>query len=497
MIEFLTYSIKVAAVMAVFYLFYKILLAKETFHRINRIVLLLTALAPFVLPLCVITITRTVEASTTFFVEEPIVVATEAAQKSFDWSILLTVLYLIGVAGVVVWNVMGILSIRKLLQESRLIDSDHGEKVYITKQKITPFSWFNIVVLSEEDWAENGATILAHERAHHHLRHSTDLVLVNLGCAVQWFNPAIWLLRRDIMELHEFEADEVVLQGGVNAKEYQLLLIKKAVGNKSYSIANNLNHSTLKKRITMMLKKKSSAVSQAKVLYLLPLVCLSLGAFAQVVEVEADDKGKQNKQEMQVSVTQNSDENGSNRVIVIHDNDGVLNKKAGEQKVNVYLNGEKVEELDKVQSKDITTVNMKKNEDGSLSANITTNSKEDSSKVMVMKAAEKPAKESKPVANSVEVMPRFQGGDMNTFPFYIAQQLKYTPDMQGRVLAQFVVAEDGSVRDLEFIGNDGSEALRNAISKIILNSPQWTPGTKDGKPTAVKMTIPFTCAVKK
>ena len=114
-------------------------------------------------------------------------------------------------------------------------------------------------------------TILVHEQAHQRLGHSWDLLLVDLLGCLQWFNPAMWLLRVELRAVHEYEADEQVLRCGVDAKDYQMLLIKKAVGGRWYSIANSLNHSNLKNRITMMLRKRSSRWARAKALYVLRL----------------------------------------------------------------------------------------------------------------------------------------------------------------------------------------------------------------------------------
>ena len=98
---------------------------------------------------------------------------------------------------------------------------------------------------------------------------------------LQWFNPAAWLLKRELKDIHEYQADTSVLQSGIDATTYQLLLVKKAVGASSYTLANSFNHSKIKKRITMMLKEKSNKWARLKLLLLLPLGALSLYAFAR------------------------------------------------------------------------------------------------------------------------------------------------------------------------------------------------------------------------
>lgn len=297
--------------MAVFYLFFKVLLSRESYHRLNRIVLLATAALSFVLPLCVITVINVqkmgpqlpVEATIQPVVEpfeELVATTSQLPTSAVDWWAVAWWVMVLGALAVVVWTVASVMAIGRLIASSRRVKCEDGVRLYATNREVVPFSWFGNIILSERDLCESGQIIITHERAHQRLHHSVDVLFVNLCCALQWFNPAVWLLRRDLKDLHEYEADEAVLCSGVDAKEYQLLLIKKAVGNKSYSIANSLNHSTLKNRITMMLQKKSTPASRMRILYVLPLVCLSLTAFAETETiVQFDDKVTQNIPEKQ------------------------------------------------------------------------------------------------------------------------------------------------------------------------------------------------------
>lgn len=304
--NFVTYELKVAAVMAVFYLFFRVLLSRESYHRLNRIVLLATAALSLLLPLCVITIVRV--QTILGPISEPILAPSEGtlsaprelAVSTFDWWAVGGWAIIAGALAVVAWSIASVVAIRRLMASSRRVQCEGGARLFVTELEVVPFSWFGNIVISERDFRDGGQIIIIHERAHQRLHHSVDILFVNLCCAVQWFNPAVWLLRRDLRDLHEYEADEAVLRSGVDAKQYQLLLIKKAVGNKSYSIANSLNHSTLKNRITMMLQKKSTRASRMRVLYILPLVCLSLTAFAETETiVQFDDKVTQNIPEKQ------------------------------------------------------------------------------------------------------------------------------------------------------------------------------------------------------
>ena len=340
--DFLTYSLKTALCITVFYLFFKLLLSRETFHAFNRRLVLAATAVSFVLPLCVITVRRTLPApqvraeaavpiphaavapatavpepaggteplaavptdslsaaaaDTAPVTKKPAAAVTPAAAtngetRGFDipWRQVAGVTYLLGATAVAGLTLRSVMQLRRLTRRGRREKLDDGTTLVRVDGDVTPISWWRNIVISERDLTENGEAILAHERAHIRLRHSLDLLLIDLAGAVQWFNPAMWLLRRDLRAIHEYEADADVIASGVDARSYQLLLIRKAVGGRWYSIANSFNHSKLKNRITMMSRKKSSQRTRARALLLLPLAGLALGAFAETVYVRSDDK---------------------------------------------------------------------------------------------------------------------------------------------------------------------------------------------------------------
>ena len=304
MTSLLTYEVKVAVALLVFYLFYRFLLKKETFHRFNRVILVGTAMLSFLLPLCIITIHKPMEMVSV--VPAPAMAAAELPElagtspSSPWWPMALAILFWAGVALVLARVIVSILSIYTIIRQGELVGDEDGCKIVVTERDIDPFSWMKYIVLSRKDWEEDHAPILTHEKAHIALRHSADILLADILSALQWFNPAIWMLRSDLRELHEYEADDAVLRSGANLREYQYLLIRKAVGKSGYSVANSFNHSILKNRITMMSKSKSPLARGLRVLYLLPLVCLGIGLQAQTVYVPADkDSEKINPGEKQ------------------------------------------------------------------------------------------------------------------------------------------------------------------------------------------------------
>ena len=317
MTTFFLYLMKSVLCLALFYPFYMVLLSRETFHRFNRMALISILLASVVIPACRITTEEPMLLSQLYQrwehwltgqeVETATAVAdvdwadvefatmsladddTLAVAPAFSlgdflsehWGDLLFLLYVAGILFLIGRHIASLVRLFGLLKRGEMQRLDDGTCLYLHQQAdIAPFSWMKYIVISEADYRENGRQIVAHEQAHISNRHSWDLLLVEVCLLAQWFNPAAWLLRQELQNIHEYEADDTVLRRGINAKEYQLLIIKKAVGARLYSLANSLNHSSLKKRLTMMMKEKSHPWARLKYLYVLPLAAISMVAFA-------------------------------------------------------------------------------------------------------------------------------------------------------------------------------------------------------------------------
>ena len=294
---FLVYILKSALCLAAFYLFYRLLLSRDTFHRFNRVALLAVLVLAAVVPLIEVSTEQPSSVGQTMLtleewlaMAEPMaeVVPAEPVEPSRAvWPLVLMAVYGVGVLFFLVRNVCSLFRLGQLLRGTTREDIRRYVKdaprvlLLVHGRDIAPFSWMRCIVIARKDLEEDGRPILVHELAHIRLGHSWDLLLTDLCCFVQWFNPAAWLLKQELQAVHEYEADEAVLCAGVNAREYQLLLIKKAVGTRLYSMANSLNHSKLKKRITMMQRRKSSPWARAKLLYVLPLAAVAVVAFAR------------------------------------------------------------------------------------------------------------------------------------------------------------------------------------------------------------------------
>lgn len=198
----------------------------------------------------------------------------------FGWVHLLAALY---AGGAVLTLGSFLLSHRRMRQLLRRcpVRECNGCRLVIGPRGQQSFSWGRTIVLSQEDYEQNAETVLLHERVHLRYCHTADLSWMELLIVLHWFNPAAWLLMRELREVHEFEADRGVLSYGIDATQYQLLLVKKSVGTRLYSMASGFGHSKLKQRINMMLKKRTNGLARLKLLLFVPVVSGTLYAFAR------------------------------------------------------------------------------------------------------------------------------------------------------------------------------------------------------------------------
>ena len=300
MLNLVIYEAKVALLLAVFYICYRLLLSRETLHRLNRIVLTASVIVSFVLPFCVLTFHRTVEVAAGAAV--PVLpalpalpqvpaaaaatsaAAAEAPAAAVHGSWLPAALALVYFAGVIFCLariVVELFQIYRIIRSGEARPQEDGTTLIVLDRDIAPFSWMKWIVLSREDCGNNH--IVKHERAHIRLGHARDLLFIDILSSMQWFNPVMWMLKGDLRAVYEYEADDAVLREGADIKEYQYSLIRKAVSASGYSITNSFNHSILKNRITMMSKPKSVTLRGLRALYVIPLITAGLACNSQTV----------------------------------------------------------------------------------------------------------------------------------------------------------------------------------------------------------------------
>lgn len=296
MTAFLLYIIKSTCCLTLFYLGYKALLSKETFFRFNRIVLLVGILVCILLPFVGIRtaspgalqmplqqLEEMIEEEMGEAVSRQVEVPTEVAdvaQAFVSWGELIVYLYFAGIVIGTGLLARSFISLLWLIRSGKKVRREHYTLVLVNRA-VAPFNWGRYIVLSLKDYSDYPDEILTHELVHLRKHHSLDLIYAEVIVLLHWFNPAAWLLKRELQEIHEYQADTGVLKSGIDATKYQLLLVKKAVSASSYTFANSFNHSKIKKRITMMLKEKSNSWARLKLLLLIPVAACSMLAFAR------------------------------------------------------------------------------------------------------------------------------------------------------------------------------------------------------------------------
>ena len=552
MSTFLVYIIKSAVCLAVFYLFYKLLMSRETFHRFNRFALLGLLVLAAVLPLARISLEQPAADTVypTVVLEEVLTSAAVAAPETDEAPGLLEqgiaaalLVYMAGILFFAIRNVWVFRKIRGITRRGKkekltdyLPECTTKAVLSVTEEELAPFSWMNHIVISRRDLQENGTEILRHELAHVRNRHSIDLLIADCCILLQWFNPAAWLLKAELQNTHEFEADETVIREGVDIRQYQMLLIKKAVGSRLYSIANSFNHSKLKKRITMMLKKRSNPWARAKYFYVLPVAAVAVAAFArpeisavsnEISSVKVSDFPaiqETNRPEISVVPSENTvrvegtvvDKNGkpviSATIIIFNTTNGTLSDENGKfileapkgSVLVVSYIGMKTTSVTVSPAEGDAVVKLKvvlQTED-TQTGEIVVSGSQSPSYTPVQKTETDPTVRSNDgeVFTVVEAMPEYPGG-MGEFMKFIAQHIQYPADalqakLQGRVIARFVVREDGSVSDIEILRSISPSLDAEAI-RVLKLMPKWKPGTQRGKAVAVKYTVPVTFRLEK
>ena len=408
MTPFLLYIGRSSLYLALFYAFFLLVMRRTTFFRLNRILLLVGTVACFLLPMLRL---RTVEVPflmvgpLTEAASEPALTAGPSAASPVPY---LELLYILGFLAVLGWTAVAMVRMYRTIGKGAATRLEDGTKLVLTEADIPSFSWGLTIVMSRKD-AEQNPVIRLHEGAHIHKAHTLDILLFTAVTLVHWFNPLVWITLSELKLLHEYEADDAVLHHGIDATQYQLLLVRKAVGDKRFTLANGFQHAKLKNRIDMMLQAPSSGWKRLSWLAILPFLA---GTMFLCNPVRA-----------------------------------------------------------KVVSADLPETVLSETAPAALP---------DTTKVI-------------PFA-SVEVKPTFNGGTANEFSKWVNENLKYPQaakdaGAQGRVLLQFTVYPDGSVRDTKVLRGVNPDLDAEAL-RVVSASPDWTPGYVKGEPVKVTYTFP-------
>ena len=279
----LPYIIKSALVLALLYTCTMPLLEKETFHRLNRIIILGCLILSFIVPFIHFTggTNPTVNMLRQVVQLPEIMIDGNGSEQSI-WNLadIMICIYIIGVVAIFTMTVVQTASLILRLRKCEQIADNRGNTIVLTDYTISPFCFFHYIVMSHDDYTNNRGFILTHEQEHIRLHHYIDLVVLQLATIIQWFNPFVWLIGKNLKAIHEFEVDEAVLNKGIDATQYQQFLVIKAVGNRLQPFANNLNKESLKRRIIMMNQKRSNRWMMLKALLVIPVATLAVSVFA-------------------------------------------------------------------------------------------------------------------------------------------------------------------------------------------------------------------------
>ncbi len=519
----LSYSLVSGLFMFALYLAYRLFMARENQHSFNRCVLLLIYLISFAMP-------GFISIAENFKVDSPaalgvinnidIGAAGVVATTPPLWGTVSIWVYIIGMVAVAVKTVYTWIMLSNVVRKGEKIKHQDYTLVVTDSEKYAPFSWVRYIVISRADYENKCGAITAHELKHIKSRHWIDLVIAQIVCVVDWFNPVTWLMRDELILVHEYQADMAVINSGNNPQEYQMLLIKKAVGSRFPSLANSLNHSKLKKRITMMYKSKSGAGRKLKALALVPMLTLAIcmvsipAVRAAVSTISSStisaDKGSENSSKINVAVYKvtSISNDGTTTIVVVKGTD-VGN--------NITVNGGTFTNAGKVFYENsmsttltngtatITTGFPFVGELKNASMTLKINGEEipfDLSEYKDTESAAKGFTGSYTPGTAKEVKPQYPGGE-KTMLQAIMNELKYTEapkkaGASGCAVIKFTVNANGQTQDFEVMRSSGygdldAEAIR-AIKEGL--KERWIPGTVNGKPVSVSYCIPITFTLK-
>ena len=537
MAAFLIYDLKVAVLIAAFYFCYRLLMERETMHRLNRIVLLSSILLSLVLPLCVITLHKTIEVEKIPVIDTSELVITELGESEgrvHDWvkdynqatspldsSSIIFAIFMIGLVCRLLYIANSYRHLRRMIKDSEQHSLEDGVTLAVVDLPVAPFSWMRTIVLSRIDYEERNPSILAHERGHIRQHHSWDIVFVEVLTALQWFNPVVWLLRRDLRTIHEYEADASVLSSGSDVSQYIQLLMRKAMGTKACILANGINNSTIKKRINMMLLNKSPRRNSLKLLALLPIVGVTLALNAETV---TDFVYKNDEPQKQVPIKKGKKsatiKTGNNQAVEVVeiiepksiDKDKIVISEQQEKEPNaavLILNtkqegeepllilDDKIATIDQVRAlpRDavarVATMREKaairsygeKAKHGALIITTVKHQKEIDNELIGQPD----------VFDKVDEMPQFPGG-MPAMMQYLSSNIRYPEDAkeagaQGRVIVSFIVEKDGSISNAKVTKPTYSSLDEEAL-RLVSAMPNFIPGKQNGEAVRVKYSFP-------
>ena len=430
--ELMSFTLTSGIILLSMYLPYRLLLAGEKQHRLNRVILLAIYMAAIVIPLV-----RPVALPGISGIEAGAATAETGIaigrlsgglteHSGTAWMRVLLWIYIAGAAVALVRLVWAYARLTVIIWNGKKIKMEGYTLVVTGNKNFSPFSWRGYVVVEKTSDATEYPAIMIHEMRHLSSCHDIDLMLAQLYAVLVWYNPVSWLMIDELKTVHEYEADEAVIASGLNLRDYQMLLIKKAVGARFPSLANSLNHSKLQKRITMMYQSKSRTAGKLRSLVLVPALAIGIA----VVSIPA-----------------------------------VASVISGASETTLLDSDSKVSKISAISANTESVAEMRTSAPASYNKVFTT----------------------------VEKLAEFPGG-IEAMMKWLQYNVKYPKEAekageQGKAVVKFTVNKDGSISNATIIKSVSPSIDKEAL-RVVTSMPKWKPAENGGKKVACWFTLP-------
>ena len=430
--ELMSFTLTSGIILLSMYLPYRLLLAGEKQHRLNRVILLAIYMAAIVIPLV-----RPVALPGISGIEAGAATAETGIaigrlsgglteHSGTAWMRVLLWIYIAGAAVALVRLVWAYARLTVIIWNGKKIKMEGYTLVVTGNKNFSPFSWRGYVVVEKTSDTTEYPAIMIHEMRHLSSCHDIDLMLAQLYAVIVWYNPVSWLMIDELKTVHEYEADEAVIASGLNLRDYQMLLIKKAVGARLPSLANSLNHSKLQKRITMMYQSKSRTAGKLRSLVLVPALAIGIA----VVSIPA-----------------------------------VASVISGASETTLLDSDSKVSKISAISANTESVAEMRTSAPASYNKVFTT----------------------------VEKLAEFPGG-IEAMMKWLQYNVKYPKEAekageQGKAVVKFTVNKDGSISNATIIKSVSPSIDKEAL-RVVTSMPKWKPAENGGKKVACWYTLP-------
>jgi TonB family protein len=496
------YSVESAISLAVFYLFYWIFLRKSTHFRLNRFILMFSVISSVILPALANRLNMpgtgalnlAIDFSTT---EAPSSAASALVQTSNPvarYSFLETIglIYVVGAAIILARLAYQAIYLHAISRLSKTT-VHQGFKIISLDTDMIPFSYFNRIFIPADRINEHSLdSVITHEKSHLAQGHYLDLFIVQVVTVLQWFNPFIWLFEKSIKEVHEYLADEAVLESGKDMGNYQAILVNEALGGPVFILTNQLNKSLIKKRIVMMKNLKSPKITQLKALLIVPLLAGLLLAFANPslisqtggdgITIKGNVSSRQSGNPLPAILVlikgtttgTITDAQGNYEIVVNSTEDILVVTHVGYRSQEVPV-GKNIK-IDIMLEPDILTIDF------------------NSGNKFELRKKEKESNELTGSYVITEELPTYPGGTVALSKF-ISQNIQYPDDakkarVQGTVHVTYIIDEKGEIKSAKVIRGLGLEIDKEAL-RVTNLIKGWNPASQNGKPIATTVIMPI------